>query len=238
MFKRIITLAAVTLIALGMTASPDIKDILNGLKNGGKTENTGNGSDEKGGSSTNPLDALAGLGNALGLIPSKTVDADYLKGMWSYQKPAVAFKSDNFLAKAGGVAASAKIESELEPYYNRVGLDKVKLTVNADSTFTMNLSRGNLSGKISTVGEKDKQRLMFSFALMGKIPVGSMEAFVNAETSSVMSLTFDVTKLMNILQKVAGLSNSTSLKTLSKLMEQYEGMTAGFKMKKTAESAK
>jgi len=226
--------AILAMSATEMAAAPDLQELLNKLKNGQTTDGPNDSQDNNNSSTGSTLDALRGLGNALGIIPSKTVDADYLKGVWSYQKPAVAFKSDNFLAKAGGVAASAKVENELEPYYKRVGLDKMTLTFNADSTFVMQLSRGKLQGEITTIEDKENTRLMFKFKALGKLPVGSMEAFINAESGTVMALTFDVSKLMSIIQKVATFSGNNSLQTLSKLLEQYDGITAGFRMKKTA----
>lgn len=238
MLKKFISLAlCFVTVSLGALASPDIHDILDKLKGSGQqseSSQNGNSGNKKGQSGSDVLDALAGIGNALGIIPSKTVDISYLNGVWAYQKPAVAFKSDNFLAKAGGVAASAKVESELAPYYKKVGFDKMELTVNADSTFTMQLARGSLSGTISTTGEKDANSLVFTFKVMG-FSMGKMAAYVNAESSSVMSLTFDVTKLLEIMRKVASFSGSTSLKTLSALMGSYDGMTAGFKLKKTGD---
>lgn len=206
--------------------APDLQELLNGLKKG-----KGGDGDSSSGSA---LDALRGIGNALGIIPSKTVDISYLTGEWSYNKPAVAFKSEDFLAKAGGVAASAKIESEIAPYYQKAGLDKLKLTVAADSTFVMKFGRCSLSGTISTTGEAGNQGLMFSFTLFGKIPAGKMEAYVNAESDKVMSMTFDVSKLLTILEKVAGFTKNKSLQTLSKLMNNYDGITAGFRMNKVS----
>lgn len=202
--------------------APDLQELLNGLKKG-----KGGDGDSSSGSA---LDALRGIGNALGIIPSKTVDISYLTGEWSYSKPAVAFKSEDFLAKAGGVAASAKIESEIAPYYHKVGLDKLKLTVDADSTFVMTFGRASLSGTISATGQAGNQELMFNFTLFGKVPVGKMEAYVNAESDKVMSMTFDVSRLITILEKVAGFTKNKSLQALSKLMNNYDGITAGFRM--------
>lgn len=238
--KKIIFAAIALILLAGVpvvnaATTPDLQELLNGLKNAGKGSSTSDDGDA-GSKGSSALDALTGIGNALGIIPSKTVDVAYLTGGWSYTKPAVAFKSQDFLAKAGGVAASAKIESEIAPYYKRIGLDKVKLTVSADSTFVMKFARGSLSGNITTGGDSKNPTLMFSFTVLGKIPVGKMEAYVNAESNSVMSITFDVSRLMTILEKVAGFTKNKSLQTLSKLMDNYDGLTAGFRMKKTAEA--
>lgn len=230
----LIIFAALPAPLLNAMPAPDLQELLNSLKKdkGAEGSDTGDNNSE-----SNPLDALLGIGNALGIIPSKTVDVEYLTGEWKYKNAAVAFKSDNFLAKAGGVAAAAKIESELEPYYKRLGLNKMTLTVEADSTFVMKLSKAKLTGTITTEGERDNSKLMFNFKLFGKVPVGTMQAYVNAESNSTMSITFDVSKLLTILEKVAGITGNSTLTTLSKLMNNYEGMTAGFKMTKTSKKS-
>ena len=243
----LITLLALLATTFGASAAPDLTDILQGL--GGKkdkteqtsdkttktNEKTSGKSDKKsGGGLGGILDGVQSLGNKLGIIPSKTVDIDYLEGTWEYKKPAVAFKSENLLAKAGGVAASAKVESEIEPYYQKAGLDKMVLTVNADSTFTMKLAHGQLSGTIVT--SPDNKTLTFKFKVLG-VSLLSTEAFVNAETNKSMAITFDVTKLLVIVEKVASFSASfsgkTSMKALAAILKKYDGMTAGFYLTKT-----
>lgn len=230
--KKHLSVIVSLFMAFAATAAPvpDIQDILRGL-GGGKSEQSDK-SDQTDKSGSSILDALTGVGNALGIIPSKTVDVAYLTGIWSYQKPAVAFKSNNFLAKAGGVAASAKIEGELAPYYKRFGFDKMTLEVEPDSTFVMQFSRMKLKGSITTEKSAEASQLIFHFNVMGK-NLTSMEAYVNAESSSVMSLTFDVSKLMTVAKFVGSMTGGT-IGSMTKLLDNYEGLTAGFKLKKTS----
>ena len=61
-----------------------------------------------------------------------------------------------------------------------------------------------------------------------------MEAYVS-KSGNNLSLTFDVTKLMNLISKAGSISGNSSLKTLSKLLESYDGMCAGFELRKSAE---
>ncbi len=234
-------LAALTLFAASAfttNAAPDLTKILQGLGNGKtnseQTTAAPEQSAEKNGTSglSGLLEGAQSIGNKLGILPSKTVTIDYLKGVWEYKKPAVAFQSENLLAKAGGVAASAKVESELAPYYKKVGLDKTVLTVNADSTFTMKLAYGQLTGSIST--NPDGKSLSFKFKVLG-VSLSAMNAYVNAETNNQMSITFDVSKLLLLVEKISAFSGQTSLKTLSTLLKQYDGMTAGFYLHKTAD---
>lgn len=230
--KKFVIMAVVAAsMTVSANAAPDIREILQGL--GGKsqtpTEQTGESPANQSGALGDVLGNLESLGTKLGVISPRKVDVAYLTGTWNYNKPAVAFQSDQFLAKAGGIAASAKVESELAPYYSRVGLDKMVLTVEPDSTFTMKFARGSLSGTVAT-GTTDGT-ITFNFKVMG-MTLGGTKAYVNAENASTMSITFDVSKLLSIMQKVAAFSGNTSLKTLSSLLSNYDGLTAGFNLKK------
>lgn len=84
--KRICAIAIAIVSAMAISASSlDIKDILNGVKKGGN------------GSST--TEKLAGLAGSL--LSSDKIDINSLHGSWAYKAPAVTFKSDNLLKKAG-----------------------------------------------------------------------------------------------------------------------------------------
>lgn len=203
----------------------DLKDILKGI-GGNSSESTESTGSEK--SSSGLGDILGSvIGNVLGT--SKLTPAD-LTGTWSYSAPAVAFKSDDLLKKAGGAAASATIESKLAPYYQRAGLDKMELTVNADSTFTMKFNRGSLSGTISQ-GDQDGF-MKFQFKAMGKINMGGLNAAVS-KAGNQLSITFDVSKLMSLVNTIASISGNSTLKGANSLLQSYDGMQAGFRLKKS-----
>ena len=57
------------------------------------------------------------ISNVLGNIISKdSLTIKDLSGEWKTTGPAVVFKSDEILGKAGGAAASATAEKKLKPY--------------------------------------------------------------------------------------------------------------------------
>lgn len=197
----------------------DLKNILKGLGSADSTSST-----ESGGS---------GLGDAIGSILGNVLGSDKLTpadltGTWNYSAPAVAFKSDDLLKKAGGAAASATIESKIAPYYKRAGLDKMVLTVNADSTFTMKFNRGSLSGSL-TQGEPGF--MTFQFKAMGKLKVGSLNAAVS-KAGNRLSITFDISKLMSLVNTIASVSGNSTLKGANSLLQSYDGMQAGFRLTK------
>lgn len=58
-----------------------------------------------------------------------------------------------------------------------------------------------------------------------------MEAFI-VMNGDKMDLTFDVSKLMTILERAGSLTNNSTIKTVSAMLNQYDGMTAGFSLKR------
>lgn len=227
--KRIFSVIALSMILLCASAgasAQSLSDLLNGL-GGSKTESTDS---KKGGVG----DIISGVAGALGLGNSKA-GIDQLAGTWQYTGPAVSFKSDNLLLKAGGAAAATTVEKKIEPYYNKIGLNKLVITIDTDSTFTFNVGRANLSGKVC-YNETEKV-YEFHFQALKKVNIGSMAAYIQL-TGDKMELTFDVSKLMTLMQRISSLTNNSTLKGASTLLNQYDGMTAGFDLKRTAAAAK
>ena len=96
----------------GATAqAPSLGDLLKGL--GGGSEQSGTGST---------------IGNILSGIFSKSdLTVEDLAGEYESDGPAITFKSDNFLQKAGGIAGAAALESKLQPYYQKYGITGRKI---------------------------------------------------------------------------------------------------------------
>lgn len=228
--KRILSTIALSMILLCSSfgaSAQSLSDLLNGL-GGNKTES----GDTKKGSGVG--DIISGVAGALGLGNSKA-GIDQLAGTWQYTSPAVSFKSDNLLLKAGGAAAATTVEKKLEPYYQKVGLNNLVITIETDSTFTFKVSRATLSGKVN-YNEKEKV-YEFHFQAFKKVNIGSMAAYIQL-TGDKMELTFDVSKLMTLMQRISSLTNNSTLKGASTLLNQYDGMTAGFDLKRTAKATK
>lgn len=220
--KFILSILVSALCVFGASAQ-SLKDLLKGAMSGGdSTETTGGGAGNI-------------LGNILGSVlgNDKVTPAD-LVGEWKYSAPAVTFESDNFLQKAGGAAAAGTIENKMATYYKRAGVDNLVFTVRDDSTFTMKFRRMSLGGNIRQGSEPGQ--LEFEFRALKSIKLGSYHGYAML-AGNKLSLTFDISKLMGILDKVASISGSSSLKTLNSLLQSYDGMRAGFKFTKVDKPA-
>lgn len=202
----------------------DISDLLGKVSSATASDSTKTGSSKGGGLG----DLLSGVANALGVGSSK-LTVEKMVGTWKYVNPAVSFKSDNFLLKAGGAAAAQQVEAKLAPYYKTAGLTSLVMTINADSTFTFKARMMTLGGTITKDAESGN--FIFNFKAFKKIKVGSMEGFI-VMNGNRMELTFDVTKLMTLVEKAGSLSGNSTIKGLTAILQQYDGMTAGFELQR------
>lgn len=181
-------------------------------------------------SAGSPLDALSGLVTAV--TSTSKFELSALEGQWDYQSPAISFKSDATLNKIGGAAASVALENKLKEYYNQIGLNTMQLTVDADAKFEMKIKAIKLKGTISKDG--DEGNLVFNFSAFGKIPLGKVSAKAQKSANGVLTLTWDVSRLVAIVSKIASVANLTSVNALVGILNSYDGIYAGAKLKKTA----
>ncbi len=218
--KRVYFSVLSMFIMLIANAQLNLGNILNGL--GGKS-----GSDS---SVTNAISGIVG-----NLLSTDKLSLSDITGSWSYVEPAVCFKSENLLQKAGGAAAASTIKEKLAPYYKMSGLDKVQLTVNPDSTFVMKVSKMTLKGTVRILNDEESQsNLEFDFAALGKINLGKINAYVVVnKVNNSMDLMFDVSKLVTIAEKVSVVAKSSAITTAVNLLKSYDGVCAGFKMSKS-----
>lgn len=213
------------------TGSGSLGSLLQGLGGalgGGQGSSSGTNSQSQG-SASSLLSGLSGLLNGLTSTDKLTV-AD-LVGEWKYSQPAVTFQSDNLLQKAGGAAASGMINSKIAPYYQKVGMNNLEVTFSADSTFVFKLPRITATGTYSVAPEGSTGNFVFSFKALGKIPVGNMNAQVEKQINS-MTITFDASKLIKLVDAVASITGQSTLKTVSQLLNSYDGLNCGFELKK------
>ncbi|MDE5647634.1 MAG: DUF4923 family protein [Muribaculaceae bacterium] len=176
-------------------------------------------------------DILSKLGTvANNVLGSGKVTIADLEGNWTYVEPAVEFKSDNLLKKAGGSVASTTIVDKLRPYYSTVGLDNMTLAVDSAATFKMALKKISFSGEIVR-GENDGE-FVFKFKAIGKISAGSLNAYISKTATGQIKVTFDVSKLISLVNTIASVTGNSSMKSVSSILNSYDGLTAGFVLKK------
>lgn len=215
--KRLLLNFAMTSLLLAAapaaSASPDITDFLKGAasKIGG-----GDGST-----------ALSGLKGAVeGMIAKSDLTAADLVGDYKYSAPAVSLQSDNALQKLGGSAATGVIVDKLAPYYQKAGLTSMTATFREDGTCEFKVKRATVTG---TYERNESGDFTFNFKAVKKIPLGKMNAHVE-KIGKKLTLTFDASKLIKLVNAVASVSGQSSLQAAAKMLNSYDGLYAGFEL--------
>lgn len=215
--KRLLLNFAMTSLLLAAapaaSASPDITDLLKGAasKIGG-----GDGST-----------AISGLKGAVeGMIAKSDLTAADLVGDYKYSAPAVSLQSDNALQKLGGSAATGVIVDKLAPYYQKAGLTSMTATFREDGTCEFKVKKATVTG---TYERNESGDFTFNFKAVKKIPLGKMNAHVE-KIGKKLTLTFDASKLIKLVNAVASVSGQSSLQAAAKMLNSYDGLYAGFEL--------
>ena len=146
-------------------------------------------------------------------------------GTWHYDSPGCAFTSENLLAKAGGEVAATKIEQEMAPYFQKVGVNAQNTTVtfNEDGSFSATIAGKKFSGTW-TLDEATAKVTMKTLLL-------SINCYAKREYGGI-SLLFESKKLLNVLQVLASMSGNDTAQKIGELSKNYDGVRLGFDMKK------
>ena len=162
-----------------------------------------------------------------GVIGSSNIEIRDLEGVWIYKKPAIQFETEEILQKTGGVAMAAALEKRIAPYYKKAKIDEVKLSVTADGEFTLAFHKGQFKG---TLTKDEDGMFLFNFKTMGKLKPFIMKAYIKKGTT--IEVTFDASKMLDLMNKIARLSKSKTAKNAVSLLKGYKGLYAGFEMTK------
>lgn len=167
------------------------------------------------------------IGNAIeGIFSSSNITIADMEGEWTSTGPAVCFQSENFLQKAGGVAAASAVETKLAPYYEKYGLNNAKLTITTDGKFTLVCGKIKLSGTITQTSGAQPGVFEFNFTALN-MKLATVTTYVE-KTSRSMDVMFDATKLKKLLSAVAQFSGIQIVQTVSSILESYDGLCVGF----------
>ena len=147
-------------------------------------------------------------------------------GTWNYTGTAIEFESDNIIKKAGGSVAAATIEKKIDDQLSKIGLkaNAATVTFNADSTFIMTTTGKNKEGKY-TFDEKEKK---IKLEIVG----GKGLSASVSKSGNQMSLLFNADKLIDVMNFVSEKVPNSSLKSVTSLVNSYDGMKVGLEFTK------
>ena len=210
---KLIVIALLAIVSIQPLSAQGLSDLLKGL----------------GGGNTSDL-----VGNLLeGVFTKTNLTVEDLVGEYKSQGPAVTFKSENFLQKAGGIAGAAAIESKLNPYYEKYGLNGMTLTVDENANFKMKVKGVTLSGTITK--NEAEGTFNFNFKVVG-VNLGKFEAYIE-KSGSNLNLMFDANKLKSLISTITKLTGNSMMSTVGSILDSYDGACIGFKMVATSAPA-
>ena len=167
------------------------------------------------------------LGSLLG--ESVTLSKSAIKGTWTYNGASCVLKSDDALAKIGGTVATSKIEEKMNTYLAKIGVKEGSCSFTFAENDSCTFKIGNREIKGTYILDSENKTIQFNF-LQNRF---TSTAHVSYSVSS-LSIVFNADKLFGLIQKVAPTASNynTTLSTLTKLLENYNGMMLGVKLKK------
>lgn len=225
MKKTLFTAAAVAaILLLASCGTTGGTSLLGGTPAGGRTDATTAATNVAGGSTAGTvLESL--IGNLLG--NSSALSQSDLTGTWKYVGADCAFKTENFLMKAGGEVAAAKIEKQLDASLAKVGIQpgSCTFTFNSDGTYSAKIGGRAISGNY-TLDTKEKTVKM---TYLGGL--GTMTPHI-VKTGRKISLLYESDKLLKLVSAVSALSGSTAAQTLGSIANSYDGMYIGMQLSK------
>lgn len=152
-----------------------------------------------------------------------------IKGTWNYTGSAVKLESEDLMKSAAAGVAATQVEKKLDDYLAKIGLQggAFSFTFNEDNTFTTTVKGKTFNGTYTFSDEEDSINLKYGKNL------GSTGITATAQLNgTTLELLFKADKLLELIGKLTAASSNATLKTISTLAGQYDGMKIGLEMQK------
>ncbi len=166
------------------------------------------------------------LGGLVGAVAGNTTTEQTIVGEWGYAKPAIALKSDNVLAQAGSSLMSGTIEKKMAPYYEKVGLKagSAAISLTEDKHFTLTMGKRTLQGTYEF--DAATNALTLNITTKTSVKIGKVKGEAQLSGGD-LKLLFEADKMLKIVKGLSAVSNNSSIAALSKVADQYDGMSLG-----------
>lgn len=167
-------------------------------------------------------DILNGVVNTV--VGDKLTTAESIIGCWSFRSSDCCLDSDDFISKAGGEIASAKLVEKMDDVISRAGIKNMVLTLEKDGKFCIKAGKKVVTGTY-TFDKKNKVIDMHSslgFSHKAFVRVKGDELFVNFKSDKIINVVKDLSSRFSSYDKRVML--------FSKAVSKYKGMKLGFRM--------
>ena len=173
----------------------------------------------------NLKDILKGVAKTV--VGDKATTETSLIGTWDYVGPDCQLKGDDILKNIGGEAAGEEVEKKMEAIYAKAGLNTIQYTFNEDKTCSYTIKGKKVNGTYEFDAEAKTVTIK-----AGKLGVKTTAHIVTL--GSNMSFLYDADKILSVVKTITGVASklNSSVATINKLTEQFNGMMIGFELKK------
>lgn len=176
------------------------------------------------------LDALKNVASsAIDSATGGKLTANAIYGTWNYSQPGIKLSSeDDILSDLAASAATSTIQNKMAPYFEKVGIKAgvCKFTFNSDGTFSSTFGKRTHTGTFTFEPEGNNLSLKYD---SGLLKLGAIPAFAYMNGTDLQIL-FPMDKLLAILQSLG--SRSSSLSTITSLLNKYDSIKIGFEFSK------
>lgn len=149
-----------------------------------------------------------------------------ISGTWKYNAPSVGVSGKNLLAGVAKPIAKSKLKKKLKKAFKKIGLDKMRpeFSFNPDGTCAIGVMGTKLKGNYNY--NPDTETISIKWH---GIP---MNAKLRPDGKKKLHLTFDADKLLKLISLMGRFSDSSAIKALSTLLDNYDDVMVGFELKK------
>ena len=147
-----------------------------------------------------------------------------IKGTWKYNGPSVGMSGKNLLAGVAKPIAKNKLKKKLKNAFKKIKLDKMRpeFSFNPDGTCAINVMGTNLKGTYNYNPTTEKITLKWH-----GVPLNANLR----RDGKKLHLTFDADRLLKLLSLMGRFSDSSAIKAVSTLLDNYDDVMVGFELK-------
>ena len=166
---------------------------------------------------------LSGIADAVTGTSTAALD---ITGNWKYKGTSCALQSEDVVKKIGAAVATSALEKKMNAQCAKVGIKAgaCNFTFNTDGSFITTVGKKNYSGTYTF--DKSNGSMVLSY-----LQLMNLNATV-ATSGSDISLLFEANKLLKLISYLSKTSTKSSIKTISSMLNQYDGAKIGFKLGK------
>lgn len=150
-----------------------------------------------------------------------------IEGNWSYIGTAVQLETDDIIKKTAAEVAAVAVEERVNQELQKYGLTQgmVQFSFSADGKLSITAAKYSLPATYTL--SEDQKTMTISVAKMV-----NLDAVVQSTLDDSISLLFNADKLIEAVKFLSNKFDYASIKTISQVLENYDGLKIGVELEK------